>query len=424
MSIDWGADPSAVGGAGWPAPNPALDALAAAVDAVQGSDPSERDAWTLAQEVEVLQSLSARLTARQVTCVATMDTRGDAAVLGYRSVQSWLRAAVRLAPGAAKGIVALARRVEGCPATGESFTAGRIHLPHAQQLTRTISEITPCFDDPADATTMEADLVDVAERVDPLRLSNACRRLRIQALPQRASADDWDALQQRTLSIAQTFGGLGVINGTLDPLGTETVMTAIHAFAGPAGEYDTRTPGQRRADALTEICRRVLTHGDAPVNGGERPQVSVIVPLATIEQRVGAQPGELAWTGPVSPELVRQMLCDAAVTRIVVDGTSQPLDVGRATRAVPAGMRRAVMIRDRHCQWPDCDVPAVWCDCHHIQHWAGGGHTTITNLIMLCGYHHTRLHATGMTILRRPDGRTEIIPDEHSQHGPTTDRGP
>lgn len=64
-------------------------------------------------------------------------------------------------------------------------------------------------------------------------------------------------------------------------------MTAVHSFAGPAGADDDRTPGQRRADALVEICQRVLVSADVPTTGGERPQVSVIVPLATLEEQRG-----------------------------------------------------------------------------------------------------------------------------------------
>jgi hypothetical protein len=53
-----------------------------------------------------------------------------------------------------------------------------------------------------------------------------------------------------------------------------------------------------------------------------------------------------------------------------------------------------------------------------------GGATSLHNLIMLCGYHHTQLHLSGQAIIRRPDGRIEIIPDP--DHHPTdkTDRGP
>ena len=327
-----------------------------------------------------------------------------------------------------------------------AFAAGRIGLAHAQILTRTMTEIGAVFGDPGEAATMEKDLVAVAERADPLRLAGACRRLRIAAAPELAVADDWDAFARRDLSVATTFAGTVAISGVLDPLSGETVAAAVHALSGPTGEEDERTPGQRRADALTELCRRLLGFTDLPTTGGERPQVNLTLPVAALTDppsgtqapgadpllpgRDAAEPGwagpvaaELAWAGPVSAELARRILCDATVTRIVLDPASQPLDVGRATRVVPAGMRRAVAVRDRHCQWPDCDVPAAWCDVHHLRHWSRGGVTALHNLVMLCGWHHTHLHLTHQTLTRHPDGRINLAPD-HDHHTDNTDRGP
>jgi hypothetical protein len=86
-------------------------------------------------------------------------------------------------------------------------------------------------------------------------------------------------------------------------------------------------------------------------------------------------------------------------------------------------MRRAVALRDRHCQWPGCDIPAAWCDVHHIRPWSRGGVTAIHNLVMLCGYHHTRLHLTQQTIVRYGDGHVQLIPDP-DHDGDSTDRGP
>jgi Domain of unknown function (DUF222) len=222
----------------------------------------------------------------------------------------------------------------------------------------------------------------------------------------------------------------------LDPLSGETVAAAIHALSAPAGEPDDRTPGQRRADALTEVCRRVLGFTELPAAGGERPQVSRTVPIGALTDPpigapaaaaelglAGPDAAELAWAGPVSAELARRILCDATVTRIVLDPASQPLDVGRATRVVPAGMRRAVAVRDRHCQWPGCDVPAAWCDVHHLRHWSRDGVTALHNLVMLCGFHHTQLHLTRQTLIRHPDGRLALAPDPDHHHD-HTDRGP
>ncbi|HYU62235.1 MAG TPA: HNH endonuclease signature motif containing protein, partial [Verrucomicrobiae bacterium] len=45
--------------------------------------------------------------------------------------------------------------------------------------------------------------------------------------------------------------------------------------------------------------------------------------------------------------------------------------------------RRALIARDRHCQWPGCERPASWCDGHHIVFWAHGGGDDLENLCLL-----------------------------------------
>jgi hypothetical protein len=56
------------------------------------------------------------------------------------------------------------------------------------------------------------------------------------------------------------------------------------------------------------------------------------------------------------------------------------LDYGSATRAVPANLFNALVVRDRHCRFPGCDRPATWTDAHHVVHVQDGGPTCPTNL--------------------------------------------
>jgi hypothetical protein len=54
---------------------------------------------------------------------------------------------------------------------------------------------------------------------------------------------------------------------------------------------------------------------------------------------------------------------------------------------------------------------------HHIEHWADGGRTCLSNLVLLCRHHHRLLHEGRYYIVKdgihfmffRPDG-TEIDP--------------
>jgi hypothetical protein len=165
---------------------------------------------------------------------------------------------------------------------------------------------------------------------------------------------------------------------------------------------DARTPPQRRADAIGEICRQWLDRIDRPDVAGERPHLTVTMDLKALEGRLGVS--EFDHTGPVHPETARRIACDASVSRIITRGSSEPLDVGRRTAVVPAGLRRAVLVRDRTCRFPGCDRPHHWCDSHHVVHWADGGPTALQNLLLLCRRHHRMIHL-GPIRLEVIDGR-------------------
>jgi hypothetical protein len=209
-----------------------------------------------------------------------------------------------------------------------------------------------------------------------------------------------------------------LVDGDLDPETGETLLTALRAVldsdARSRGHDDDRTPAQRRADALGEICRQWLNDGSRPAVADERPHLSVTVGAGALRQNaLGA--AELDHVGAVRPQIARQMACDASVMRVVLSGRSEPLDVGRRTSIVPPAIRRAVIVRDRHCRFPGCDRPQAWCDAHHVVHWADGGPTALANLLLLCRRHHGMVHRSGgfglklmegRPIFRRPTGRS------------------
>jgi HNH endonuclease len=67
-------------------------------------------------------------------------------------------------------------------------------------------------------------------------------------------------------------------------------------------------------------------------------------------------------------------------------GPSLPLDIGYS-ETIPAGIRSAVMLRDRHCQWAGrCDQPASACEVHHMKHKANGGPTSVKDCVLLCWF--------------------------------------
>jgi len=67
---------------------------------------------------------------------------------------------------------------------------------------------------------------------------------------------------------------------------------------------------------------------------------------------------------------------------------SLPLDTGAATETIPAHLRRVVITRDRHCRFPGCAQPPAACQPHHVVPRSEGGRTCLTNLLLLCIFHH------------------------------------
>jgi hypothetical protein len=106
---------------------------------------------------------------------------------------------------------------------------------------------------------------------------------------------------------------------------------------------------------------------------------------------------------------------------------SLPLDIGHSN-SIPGHIRRAVMLRDRHCSWPGgCDRPASATDVHHITHKSDGGQTSLHNLGLFCEFHHeTCIHRWGWTITLHPDGTMQArSPDGKqvlSSHAPPNQR--
>jgi hypothetical protein len=109
-------------------------------------------------------------------------------------------------------------------------------------------------------------------------------------------------------------------------------------------------------------------------------------------------------------------------------GPSLPLDIGYAD-TVPAAIRHAVTLRDRHCRWTGgCTQPAAACQVHHVRHKANGGPTSVKDCILLCFFHHqVVIHRWGWTLVLNPDGTTTAWNKDRTKvlhsHGPPTRPG-
>jgi hypothetical protein len=181
------------------------------------------------------------------------------------------------------------------------------------------------------------------------------------------------------------------VDGWLTPLAGEAFATVLQALMPPPRDGDDRTPRQRRHDALEDLCRDWLDHGDTPVVGGEKPNIIVLSDLPALQDVAGGC-HETLNGDIITVETLKQVACDCSITRIILGADSEVLDVGRKTRVWTPAQRRAIIARDRHCQADGCDRDPRWCDIHHVDHWTDGGPTDIDKGVLLCRWHHTKEH--------------------------------
>ena len=153
------------------------------------------------------------------------------------------------------------------------------------------------------------------------------------------------------LLLSRLPGGGGKLMGRFDDAAMfDAIAAVIDAHATPLTRDDDRSTAERQAEALADVCGYILDHAPSsvlPQTGGHRPHLNILIRLDDLQNR--ARAGCLDFGGPVAPESLRMLCCDAAVVPVVLNGKGQPLDVGRATRTIPDG---------RAGRWPPATADA------------------------------------------------------------------
>jgi hypothetical protein len=343
--------------------------------------------------------------AQMLSVVAEIDSRCVAATKGYRSTVELVRAIGRVPRSEARSRVDAAadvlagRGLNGAPVEPrlpETAAAVAEHAigPADVAVIRSVLARIPAHLGSEQRAQAEAELARQARILDAGQLAVLGKRM-LAYLDQDGRPPKEHQQIRRHLHFHDRNGGYE-LSGWLDREAAEIVRSALSPLAAPRptteAEVDLRTAPQRDADALVELAQRALTNGELPTEGGERPQVVVTVSLPVLHGFIGS--ASLALGGPINAEIARRIACDAELIPAVLGSRSEPLDIGRASRTVPAAIRRAVILRDGGCAFPGCSIPARWCEFHHVIHWVDGGPTSLPNCVALCGRHHHSLHHT------------------------------
>ncbi|GAT72094.1 HNH endonuclease [Microbacterium sp. HM58-2] len=159
---------------------------------------------------------------------------------------------------------------------------------------------------------------------------------------------------------------------------------------------DSRTPGQKRHDALAAALGIAARHEDMPSLGGAAPTLVVHVDAKDLATGTGWATIPGAET-PVPLSVATHAACTGAVQRVLFD-EGRIVGITTTDRVFTVHQRRAIVARDRECLIPGCHVPAAWCEIHHVHEHAKGGPTHTDNGVPLCWWHHRSLDHSGWEI--------------------------
>ncbi|MGQ0717201.1 MAG: DUF222 domain-containing protein [Pseudonocardiales bacterium] len=401
-------------------------------------DVAELSTPELESELVGLAGQLAAAQCRFLVLLAEFDARGGWAGPGLRSCAHWLSWRVGMDLRTAREQLRVARALPALPLVTAAFGAGRISYAKARAITRIATPQT------------EADLLDVAlagtashlERV--VRLARTAGADTAAAVTARRSVN-WDWAEDGSLLLRARLPGEqgALLLAALEAFLEAPQDTAAHADPvqdsaewiepqGGSAEQPSPQPGweagqaeqvtagsehapgaaldrvaARRADALVALAEaaRERSTAEGSPSVSERFDVVVHVHADTNTAEIEG--------GPALPVSTAQRLaCQARVSALITDRQGNPLYLGRRRRLVPPSLLRALRARDHGtCRFPGCTTRRV--DAHHIVPWLTGGPTDISNLVLVCRFHHGLIHDHGYRIrwvngdldFRRPDGQ-------------------
>ncbi|YCK82234.1 HNH endonuclease [Arthrobacter sp. D3-18] len=350
---------------------------------------------------------------------------------GYRNAAEFLRARLRISIAEARRRLALAPEVlpqagmagQQIPARREALAdavaSALVSSRSATIISTALDQVRQLTDDET-ITRMEHALTATAIDSDPDFLTKMTKRW-TDMIDQDGPEPSEEVLRQLQGAFLRRRRRHGLhhieIFATAEQY--ETLATAMNTATNPrlttnndgpgtGPDLDRRSRAQKLLNGLVGACALAMTTGKLPSNGGLRPQLTVTIDERDLFERLnnhnnheqpGAGParnplstGTATFTGPIHPNTIRKIACDADIIPVLLGTDSRVLDIGRTTRIFPPHIRKAITARDGGCAFPDCTIPAPWCEAHHTTYWSNGGTTSTHNGTLLCSHHHHLIH--------------------------------
>jgi Domain of unknown function (DUF222) len=355
------------------------DELAAAVDGLLDVDVDALDDVQLRKFVVGVACQEARLAAAKARVVHRWESSAGWAADGSRTAATALARDTMTSQKTAARELHRARALASMPATMAALAAGRFSTDYADLLVR------------ANQSWRDAVFADheqlLVDEIAGLRYHQAKRLVDYWCQQADAQAADDQAQRDRDaahLHASTTIDGNVVIDGVLDAVRGAIVTGELKRLEHDLYLADKkagviRTAAQRRADALVLMATRSSGATGTPA----RPLFTVVVGDESLSQLCELANGTVIAAGSLVP-----WMCTAMLESVIFDGASTIISVSRK-RTFTGAIRRAIQVRDRHCQHPSgCDIAAEDCDVDHITPYADDGPTAQWNGRLGCQPHN------------------------------------
>ncbi len=388
--------------------------------------PEQQALVDLEAEITELWGYINAATYRFLRLIAEFDRRKAHERHGLASTAQWLNWQCGIRTGAAREKVRTARALENLPAISAEFAKGSISYSKVRAMTRVA---TPANERALLSMALHGTASHVEKLVGKYRWTQrqeAAKQAHSQYL-NRAVHHFYEtkdtfvlharlpaevgALVVKALQIATELVREGAPEGLIQVSPVSNVSAGTPC--GGVWRMDERapSPAARRADGLKLMAETFLACRSEEVQAtasADRYQLVVHVDRAVLTEQIDACADEPhrceLENGPaLALDTARRLGCDCSVVSLVDGPHGEPLDVGRKRRSIPAAIDRALRARDGGCRFPGCDRTR-FCEGHHVKHWADGGETKLHNLVLLCGFHHTKVHEGGFGVTRTDDG--------------------
>lgn len=414
------------------------DAIEAAVKEVEGVDPVFAPVEVKREALVKLTRLGDQLESLRMNVMANSRDVADAE--GARNVGGWLAPQVKSDRAPQQAAEHLACDLQAhYPLLREGLARGDANTAQVRVIVRSLNElrrlehVTPEIMAEAErlllaecANLSPHDLKTpcdyILERIDP-RLFEDAERKKLDEELRKSRAESRLTMRRRgdgsTDLTARIPDSLALrLKGYLESFTSprhdantdghkQTGETGSLADGAVSSRYRDPATGERlpqdrlMGEALCALLER-YDPNRLPQHGGMATTLVITTGFDTLTQELGV--GTLPDGTRLSAGDVRRLACNAKLLPAVLGGASAVLDLGIASRLFSVEQRIALGIAHPTCQAAGCSVPSAWCEAHHRTMWSKGGPTDLGNGMLLCAFHHQRIHDDSYLVKELPNG--------------------